>query len=63
VLFQKAGEPASWELNLHQQAILSNGYSNHQQAKIMAAFCSVQQFLFAKGQTALKAELTHENEL
>lgn len=62
-LFQKAGEPATWESNLPQQAILFNCYSNHRQAKIMGAFCSVQQFLCAEGQPVLEAELIHENEL
>lgn len=49
VLFQKAGEPAAWESNLHQQAILFNCYSNYRQAKIIGAFCPVQQFLHAEG--------------
>lgn len=47
----------------YQQAILFNCYSNHRQAKIMGAICSVQQFLCAEGQPVLDAELTHENEL
>lgn len=50
-------KPASWESNLHQQAVLLNCYSTHGQAKIVGAFFSAQQFLHSKGQAVLGAEL------
>lgn len=49
--------PASWESNLHQQAVLLNCYNTHEQAKIMRAFFSALQFLHSKGQAVLGAEL------
>lgn len=39
MLFQSAGEPATWEPNLDQQAILLISYSNYQQVKTMGACC------------------------
>lgn len=60
MLFQSAGEPATWEPNLDQQVILLISYSNYQQVKTMGAFSSVLQ---AKQKSVLETEITCENKL
>lgn len=53
MLFQSAGEPATWEPNLDQQAILLISYSNYQQVKTMGALSSVLQ---AKQKSVLETD-------
>lgn len=56
MLFQNAGEPATWGPNLDQQVILLISYSNYQQVKTTEAFSSVLQFPQAKQKSVLETD-------
>lgn len=56
MLFQNAGEPATWGPNPDQQVILLISYSNYQQVKTTEAFSSVLQFPQAKQKSVLETD-------